>query len=442
MRASIALLFALSIGCDDDRSDAPAATIDWGPDVRMTSSAAASYHSYNGRMSAVDDSGRIHVVYYETADGEDEIHYLRSTDGGAKWEDDRVLATGPNTVSPVTLGTDSGGVVIAPPVGGACPAVATAGDLVHVVFRSDAHGSAEDKSSYGELHYLRSLDGGATWEDEVRLTEALEESFAPSIFTTGDQVHVAWTDYRDQITNAAEEVIEQIYTKSSSDLGATWSDDLRLTEFPDMKGGAEVVATDDRVLVFWMDHRDGDWEIYTKHSTDGVVWSDDIRLTKDEGHSEVPAVAVSGDTVHLTWTDSRGTLDSGPCAGLSGSYIELYEIYYLRSDDGGLTWGDEVRLTDSLGWSADPDIAADGSTVFITWPDGRDDSACGRDAAHEIYGMLSTDGGVTWSVDERLTVDSAESDLPSVAIGGGTAHLFWEDYRDANAEVYYKRSKP
>jgi hypothetical protein len=53
-------------------------------------------------------------------------------------------------------------------------------------------------------------------------------------------------------------------------------------------------------------------------------------------------MAVSGSSIHLVWRDDR-----------DGNQ----EIYYIRSADGGLTWGADTRLTDSTSFALNPSFA-------------------------------------------------------------------------------------
>jgi hypothetical protein len=58
----------------------------------------------------------------------------------------------------------------------------------------------------------------------------------------------------------------------------------------------------------------------------------------------------------------------------------------------------------------------------------------------EIYYKRSTDNGITWEPDIRLTNAATESWLPSVAISDTILHVVWRDERDGNYEIYYKRN--
>jgi len=64
------------------------------------------------------------------------------------------------------------------------------------------------------------------------------------------------------------------------------------------------------VHVVWREHRDGNSEIYYKCSTDGgASFGADTRLTNDLADSWSPSVSVSSQVVHVAWEDKRdGTL--------------------------------------------------------------------------------------------------------------------------------------
>jgi hypothetical protein len=109
------------------------------------------------------------------------------------------------------------------------------------------------------------------------------------------------------------------------------------------------------------------------------------------------------------------------------------EIYYKHSTDGGLTWEDEIRLTNDAAYSDNPSIAVSGNDVHIVWQENRDGN-------FEIYHVCSTDGGETWTPQERLTYSSGPSYNPAVVCSGSNLHCIWYDGRDGNYEIYYKRS--
>jgi hypothetical protein len=71
--------------------------------------------------------------------------------------------------------------------------------------------------------------------------------------------------------------------------------------------------------------------------------------------------------------------------------------------------------------------------VNVVWEDKRDGN-------YEIYYKRSTDDGINWGADYRLTNDSLLSGRPSVAVSGSSVHVVWYDGREGNDEIYYKRN--
>ena len=159
----------------------------------------------------------------------------------------------------------------------------------------------------------------------------------------------------------------------------------------------------------------------------GVKWEDDVRLTNDPSASTTSEANVwcvatdSQNRVHVVWEDYR---DGYP------------EIYYKRSLDGGTSWEPDTRLTFDGGasYNYNPSITTDSQNrVHVVWFDN-----C--DSKWEIYYKRSLDGGSSWEPDTRLTFDGAWSAYPSIATDSqNMVHVVWEDERDGNYEIYYKR---
>jgi hypothetical protein len=205
---------------------------------------------------------------------------------------------------------------------------------------------------------------------------------------------------------------------------AQWQPDVRLTVDPAVShtsaSNARCIAANGNIVhVVWFDGRDGSGEIYYKRSTDnGISWEADMRLTNNTFTSYMPSVSVSGLFVHVVWEDDR-----------DGNY----EIYYKRSTDGGVSWGVDTRLTNNSHYSVYSTVAVSGSAVHVVWRDERD----GND---EIYHKRSTDAGISWGVDTRLTNNPAFSVYATVAASGQNVHVVWHDDRGINWRIYYKRS--
>jgi len=358
----------------------------WWPNVRLTNDPAISRTSYNNARCVASSGSYVHVVWWDWPYGLG-IHYNRSTDNGGTWETDTIPT---NTV-----------------VSG-FPSIAVSGGNVHLVWQDERDGN-------DEIYYNRSFDNGISWETDMRLTNNIAASCYPSIAVCGSNLHVVWYDGRDGNY--------EIYYKRSTDNGANWSEDIRLTNNSGYSYCPSIAVSGSNVHVIWYDNRDGNYEIYYKRSTDnGANWSEDIRFTVDTAGSWNPSIAVCGLNVHVVWRDDRD--------GIRG------EIYYKNSLDNGISWSLDTRLTNNPTESQYPSMSVSGSNVHLVW--------CNYyDGNYEIQYKHSFDNGTIWSADTMLTNDTAWAWCPSVAVSGSCVHIVWMDSyngNNGNEEIYYKRN--
>jgi len=362
----------------------------WERDVRLTNQSATSSGAYNNANKVAVSGNIVHVVWHDERAG-NEIYYTRSTDGGTTWPaspagDIRLTnATGTSNYAAVAAMGDTvhvvwedirdgnyeiyytrsidGGVTWPVSPGGDVrltnatgaseyPAIAVTGDTVHVIWQD----AREDASS--EIYYKRSVDGGTTWSSDTRLTTSVGfASWWPSIAVSGNNVHVVWRDNRDANI--------EIYYKRSIDGGTNWSSDIRLTTNTAESWNPSVAVSGDTVHVVWSDsHISGsNFEIYYNRSiNNGTSWGADTRLTNATGASHFPSVAVEGSNVHVVWQDPR--------PGVSN------DIFYIHSADNGTTWGSDTNLTNVSGTQKYlPGVVAAGGNVHVVWRDLRDGSS-------------------------------------------------------------------
>lgn len=203
-----------------------------------------------------------------------------------------------------------------------------------------------------------------------------------------------------------------------------WEPDFRLTNNPgnsytSFNNGRCIGTSGDTVYVVWEDSRDGNPEIYYKRSTDaGITWGTDIRVTNNPGTSRLPVIAVDGPVVHVIWFDNS---------------VGNYELFYRRSTDAGFSWQEIIRLTDNPGLSEFPSVYLSGAYIHVVWDDARNTN-------HEIYYKRSTDSGLSWSLDRRLTNNAALSASPSICGNNSYIYIVWYDTRSGNDEIYLKES--
>jgi BNR repeat-like domain len=237
---------------------------------------------------AIDSKNVIHVAWLDDAPGNEEIYYKKSTNGGATWSAAKRL-------------TWSSGLSLEPGI-----AVGLS-DAIHLAWE-------DDTSGHLEIYYKRSTDGGATWGPSQRLTWTSGAPDFPAIATDLDNgVHVVWRGN----TPANYE----IYYNRSLNGGTTWDGAKRFTW---TSGGSHdpaiAVNFSSGLHVVWCDETPGNYEIYHKSSTDGgTTWSALKRLTWNSGHSGIPAIGASQSNanIHIVWYDDT-----------PGNF----EIYYIKGN--------------------------------------------------------------------------------------------------------------
>jgi hypothetical protein len=291
------------------------------------------YDSRNPHCAVAESN--IYVMWCDERDGNKELYYKRSSDGGISWTPDMRLTHDPGASVSVSL--------------------AARASMIHVAW-------CDDRNGMNELYYKRSTDEGNSWEQDVRLTDDSLASLFPAIAATNNSVHIVWT------------IGWEIYHIRSTDNGTTWGGVTRLTYAPFVSWFSSVALSDSIVHVVWHDQRDGNMDIFYKRSFDnGVTWDDDTNLTFNPGVSNIPSLAASGDNVHIAWYDDR-----------DGNY----EIYYKQAVDYGTTWQDDIRLTECTGTSKAPCITLSGPYVHVVWLDERDGNSeiyyCGNPSGNAV----------------------------------------------------------
>jgi hypothetical protein len=358
----------------------------WQPDVRLTSGSSLSYTTYYSNARCIASSGdTVHVVWSDNRNGGNwEIYYKRSTDGGISWGADTRISNN------IYFSTN--------------PSLAVSGSNVHVVWDDNRDGN-------NEIYYNRSTDGGISWGTDTRLSDDVSLSRNPCVSVSGSEVQVVWNDYN---TLA-------IFNKHSADGGINWSPAIQLTSNPGPSWYPSVSESGPLVHVVWSDGRTGQADIYYKRSEDGgKTWGADYALTNNSvtGYSDSPSISVSGSVVQVVFRDIR-----------AGGY----GIYSKHSTDGGRNWSVDTRVSEGSITEHCPSVSVLDSIVNVVWYGNRDGNS-------EIYYNHSSDTGQNWGTDIRLTNDVAVSVFPFVAASNSAVHVVWQDYRDGNAEIYYKRN--
>jgi hypothetical protein len=222
----------------------------------------------------------------------------------------------------------------------------------------------------GCLFETFSSDGGATWSSPVEV-QTDTSIFNRDVQITGDlagsgAVYIAGMDeggggFPHNDTN---------YIFKSTDGGVTWTNTYVGTPFP----GPGVTSVGYFAQMF---------------NANGGYW-------RHEGWGEPAAI---NNFVHLVY-DQHGT-GSDPA-----------DVYYIRSTDGGVTFGTPLKLnsdtTDRPNWQPNLSVSPTG-TLLATWYDARvsADTDCvygsPTSPCYQMFSRKSNDNGATWLPDDTLS---------------------------------------
>jgi hypothetical protein len=316
------------------------------------------------------------------------------------------------------------------------------------------------------LWYRRSMDGGKSWSQSVRVGDRMpvphrpHRSNDPQIASNGSQVVAVWGSAGRGFRSSGPMV-----TALSSDGGKTWrrgpnpADDNR----HDGHGFADVIARDGRFHLTWLDSRSGAQGVrYARSDDGGASWSSNasvqggsceccwntllagpdkalyllfrgkgprdmgIAMSRDDGvkwktggavgafNWQIEACPHTGGALALT---GKGTSERVHAVVWTGK-ADQRGVHYLSSTDGGGTWNARARLGGEFAQRAD--LAARGAELAAVW-----DEAVGQGGA--VFLSRSKDGGAAWSQPVRLSAESASATYPRIVTTSSNLLVVWTE---------------
>ena len=263
------------------------------------------------------------------------------------------------------------------------------------------------------------------------------------------RMYVSWNDFNQPNAN--------IFTTFSTDNGNTWHSPIMVSTQAQFIRNVQItgdVVTGD-VYIAGMDEGGGGFPHNDKNlifkSTDGgntwantyvgpafpgpgvsfvgyfaCMFSDGGGYWRHEGWGQPAAF---NHVVSLVYAQHGAAADPG-------------DVYYIRSTDGGVTFGAPVKLnTDSTSrpqWEPNLSVSAAG-TLFATWYDARESASCTRGdpsvPCYRIWSRKSTDDGATWLADDAFS--DVVSPLPAQSDPGfNPIYVSDYDYASSNANLH------
>ena len=301
------------------------------------------------------------------------------------------------------------------------------------------------------IYVAKSTDNGASWSgglavDAPDATYFEDKELLACDRTSGSgsgNLYISWTRFEGYYSYAT------IYSVRSTDGGASWSSPVQVSSSRSTQWSVPVVGADGTLWVGWNDFNNPG--IWIDHSTDhGLSFGTDDKIFS----TQIASGDINDTVLVFSYPAMDADITGGPYNG--NLYIAFMDdrgngdmdIYFTRSTDNGITWSTPVRVND--------DPPANGRDQFHPWLfvdntgkihlafyDRRDDPS---NYYYNVYYTSSTDGGLTWAANRRV---SSESSAPVANKGGvlgeyfgvaghdGKPYICWTDTREGHQRIYF-----
>jgi hypothetical protein len=316
------------------------------------------------------------------------------------------------------------------------------------------------------LWYRRSVDGGKSWSQRVRVDDGMpiphhpHRSNDPQVASSGARVVAVWGSAGRGFKSSGPMV-----TALSNDGGKTWkrgpnpADDNR----HDGHGFADLIARDGRFHLTWLDSRSGAQGVrYARSADGGASWSSNISVQAGTCECCWNTLLAGPDRALYLLFRGRGPRDMGLATSLddgmkwkTGTVVGAFNwqveacphtggslaltrqgasqgvhavvwtgkaeqrgLHHLKSQDGGATWKARARLGGEYAQRAD--LAGRGEELAAVW-----DESVGQSGA--VFLSRSKDGGAVWSKPVRLSSEGASAIYPRIVATQSNLLVLWTE---------------
>ena len=339
-----------------------------------------------------NDTTNLVAVWRDFRVGYRQVAYAYSFDGGLTWGQDLF-------VEPEYIWDSDPGIT-----------VDTAGNFYAVIL------SFNSTSEPNGLFVYKSTDGGVTWSDPVTVINGVPGVFEDKELIACDRSGGPYTD--NLYVAWARFYSTQILMCRSTDEGNSFVGPVTISDMNGVQWPVPCVGPNSEVYVAWVQYSPG--AIRFDCSTDGgETFGTDITI---QNVSFVSGY-IYGDIMVFSFPAIDVDITGGPYNGnIYVAYMDYAsgntdtDIYFTCSTDGGNSWSQKIRINDDpLNNGCDQFhpwlfVAPDGN-IIVVFLDRRLDSG---NLLMDLYMTTSTDGGNSWSSNERITTVSSDPTAGSV----------------------------
>jgi hypothetical protein len=271
-----------------------------------------------------------------------------------------------------------------------CPACSTGTAEYDIVLATASNGAlfATYMQSY-KISFTKSTDHAATWSPVVTVSgNSWADKPWMGVSPSGKDIYIGYASHGN------------VFVAASHDSGASFSAPVQVTNESGIYyylNGAAVLNNGTVVLVASEYPEQGNNSkvsgsvpiVAFRSSTGGNSWTrtvvDTLKTGATYATSSVTTIASDGTNLLLVYSGSL-------TVGANG------KVFVRRSTNSGTTWSARAEMTTSAGGADATSVAAAGKPGLfaITWMDK-------RGGAWNVWERESTDGGLTWSADAKVS---------------------------------------
>lgn len=238
-------------------------------------------------------------------------------------------------------------------------------------------------------YYKNSGMGGRTWSPTIELGRSTSSLDNLGFVGNNVALYVVWEEYSPTYTS-------RVVMKSSYNQGVSWSSAYLLQDSTqpsiDLNGSVAYL-----VSTRWFESQPiGTEGRHVQYINDRWIHNLSLSTSGSGGETGLSDVAYDHENIHITVFENDAA----------------NVIYYYRSLDDGETWSNSTYLATYYGTIQNRNmmILARGNDTLLLWSDN-------RTGAYQLYVKNSEDGGLSWTSDMRITNTTSDAIHPVAVYG-------------------------
>lgn len=287
------------------------------------------------------------------------------------------------------------------------PSIAVSDTNVHVVWDDG-----------GDIKYTRSTTGGSSSSFSASTSLASSGS-QPKIAASGSIVYVIY-EYDSDSNGTYDKIMVQVSTDDGASFGT--AKDLSDTATP-VTTTTQIAASGNLAFVVWRSTTASSGDIFLSRIFNNGTDRDPQNISNNSGSSKVPMLASSGSTAYVVWRDDTPSISG--------------DVLLSTISNTGTIGIDKTNLSNNQGNSTNPNIAIDGTDVYVVWEDNQ---SSGTTKNYDILFRHSSNSGSSFDSQVNVSNTNGVSTTPIVSASGNNVDIVWRDNTITNGDILFRTS--